>query len=493
MTAPSKLFRTTAFRLSLLYLAVFGLAAILAIGYIYWNTNILLSRQLDQTIQAELSGLAEQYRAGGLRQLVRTIANRSETPGNSLYYVADKDGHRIAGNLGSISPELLKETGPVEFVYRRPAQGGVERRLAFANVFHLTGGTQLLVGRDIEDRRVLSRVTRSAILWGLALMAIFGIGGGLLVSRNLLARIDAITDTSRKIMAGDLSGRLPRNRSGDELDRLSASLNQMLARIEQLMAGLREVSDNIAHDLKTPLTRLRNRVERALHEPQGETDYRETLEKTIEEADDLIKTFNALLSIARMEAGAGTGQWAPLDASALVADVAELYEPVAEERGLVLRAEAEDKLPIRGDRQLLGQALANLVDNAIKYGRPEGESGGENAADIRIEAYRAEAGADKNSNGAADSAGGRGMDMAEIVVSDRGPGIPETERERVLERFVRLEASRSAPGSGLGLSLVAAVARLHGGDLKLFDNEPGLKAVLTLPMAGGVDAPAIAD
>ncbi len=494
MTAPSKLFRTTAFRLSLLYLAVFGMAAILAIGYIYWNTNILLSRQLDQTIQAELSGLAEQYRAGGLRQLVRTIANRSETPGNSLYYVADSEGNRIAGNLGSISPELLQETGPVEFVYRRPAQGGVERRLAFANVFHLTGGTQLLVGRDIEDRRVLSRVTRSAILWGLALMAIFGIGGGLLVSRNLLARIDAITDTSRKIMAGDLSGRLPRNQSGDELDRLSASLNQMLARIEQLMAGLREVSDNIAHDLKTPLTRLRNRVERALHEPQGETDYRETLEKTIEEADDLIKTFNALLSIARMEAGAGTGQWEALDASDLVADVAELYEPVAEERGLVLRAETEDALPIRGDRQLLGQALANLVDNAIKYGRPDGAVLGEDgAADICIEAYITGSPPDRISHGAAESAGGRGVEMAEIVVSDRGAGIPETERERVLERFVRLEASRSAPGSGLGLSLVAAVARLHGGDLKLSDNGPGLRAVLTLPMAGEVESPAIAD
>ncbi|XSG81189.1 MAG: ATP-binding protein [Methyloligella sp. ZOD6] len=490
MTTPSKLFRTTAFRLSLLYLAVFGLAATLAIGYIYWNTNILLSRQLDQTIQAELSGLAEQYRAGGLRQLVSTIAKRSETPGNSLYFVADKNGRRIAGNLGSISPELLKETGPVEFAYSRPAQGGVERRLAFANVFHLADGVQLLVGRDIEDRRVLSHVTRSAILWGLGVMALFGIGGGLLVSRNLLARIDAITETSRKIMAGDLSGRLPRNHSGDELDRLSASLNQMLARIEQLMAGLREVSDNIAHDLKTPLTRLRNRVERALHDPEGEDDYRETLEKTIDEADNLIKTFNALLSIARMEAGAGAGRWEPLDASALVSDVAELYEPVAEERGLVLRAESDGPLPIVGDRQLLGQALANLVDNAIKHGRSEKSSGAaENDPDIRIEALRMAG----SSSGVAEGAAGKEMAMAEIVVSDRGPGIPEQDRDRVLERFVRLEESRSAPGSGLGLSLVSAVARLHGGSLRLEDHGPGLKAVLALPMQVGDGASAIAD
>lgn len=495
MTASSKLFRTTAFRLSLLYLAVFGFAAILAIGYIYWNTNILLARQLDQTIQAELDGLAEQYRAGGLRQLVSTIAKRSETPGNSLYYVADEGGQRIAGNLGSITPQLLGETGAVEFVYDRPAQGGPERRLAFANVFHLAGGVKLLVGRDIEDRRVLARVTRSAIVFGLGLMALFGIGAGLLVSRNLLARIDAITETSRRIMAGDLSGRLPRNRSGDELDRLAASLNQMLARIEQLMAGLREVSDNIAHDLKTPLTRLRNRVERALHEPQGEEAYRQTLEKTIEEADDLIKTFNALLSIARMEAGAGAGRWEPLDASQLVADVAELYEPVAEERGLVLRAEAGDPLPILGDRQLLGQALANLVDNAIKHGRPErgaGDAGG--APDIRIAARRAGVSGKTSakSPGARDMVG-EGSEMAEIVVSDRGAGIPEEDRERVLHRFVRLEASRSAPGSGLGLSLVAAVARLHGGDLKLADNGPGLKAVLRLPMGVQGETPAVTD
>jgi signal transduction histidine kinase len=294
-------------------------------------------------------------------------------------------------------------------------------------------------------------------------MALFGIGGGYWVSRKLLARIDRLAATTRTIMDGDLTGRLPVTGSGDELDRLSESLNLMLARIEQLMAGLREVSDNIAHDLKTPLNRLRNRVEQALREPYGEVAYRDALERTIEEADGLIKTFNALLSIARLEAGAGGENREKLDVSALLRDVAELYEPVAEERGIELRAETDAPIFVRADRQLLGQAIANLIDNALKYGAPEPSSGNGSRPEVEVSALM------KGST-------------AEIVVTDRGPGVPVADRERVLDRFVRLEASRSEPGSGLGLSLVAAVARLHGGTLRLEDNEPGLRVVLALPV-----------
>ena len=465
MTAFTKLFRTTTFRLSLSYLALFSAAAAVAVFFIYWNTTVLLSRQLNQTIEAELTGLAEQYRAGGLDQLVRIVAERSETPGNSLYLVADKDGKQLAGNLSAVSPQLWDSVGPVEFVYSRPASGGVERRLAFANVFRLPGGYRLIVGRDIEDRRELSRLILNTMLWGLGAMALVGIGGGYWVSRKLLTRIDGLAATTRTIMAGDLAGRLPVSGSGDELDRLSQSVNLMLARIEQLMAGLREVSDNIAHDLKTPLNRLRNRVEEALREPQDETAYRDVLERTIEEADGLIKTFNALLSIARLEAGAGGENRDTLDMAALVQDVAELYEPVAEERGIALKAQAADPIIIHGDRQLLGQALANLIDNALKYGAPSAGAGNGYAPEVDVQA---------------DARGG----VARIVVSDRGPGVPDTERDHVLSRFVRLEESRSEPGSGLGLSLVAAVARLHGGKLRLEDNEPGLRVVLSLPMEG---------
>jgi signal transduction histidine kinase len=463
VTALTKLFRTTTFRLSLTYLALFSAAAILAVVYIYWNTTVLLSQQLSQTIDAELQGLAEQYRAGGLQQLVRTVAERSGTPGNSLYLVADSDGRRLAGNLSGVSPDLWNTLGPVEFVYRRPAEGGVENRLAFANVFRLPSGYRLIVGRDIEDRRQLARLVRTTMLWGLGVMALVGIGGGYWVSRKLLHRIDALSATTRTIMEGDLAGRLPVNGSGDELDRLAENLNLMLARIEQLMAGLREVSDNIAHDLKTPLNRLRNRVEAALRESYAEPAYREALERTIEEADGLIKTFNALLSIARIEAGAGGENRERLDVSALLRDVTELYEPVAEERGIVLKAEAAAPIFIRADRQLIGQAIANLIDNAIKYGAAG--SGPEPEVTVSTRADGT---------------------TAEIVVTDRGAGVPIADRERVLGRFVRLEASRSEPGSGLGLSLVAAVARLHGGTLRLEDNEPGLRVILALPMNGEV-------
>ncbi len=442
-------------------MALFGAAAAVSISYIYWNTNVLLARQLEQTIQAEIKGLAEQYSQGGIRRLAETVAERSLRPGNNLYLVGDAQGRRIAGNFKAISPELWNTVGRVEFVYRRSATGGIQNRVAFASVFRLQGGYRLIVGRDIEDRREFERVITSAFLWGLGVMALVGLGGGWLVSRNLLSRIDAVTATSRTIMSGDLSERISVTGSGDELDRLSQNLNTMLDRIEQLMGGLREVSDNIAHDLKTPLNRLRNRVETALRDGGGVEVYRDALEKTIEEADDLIRTFNALLSIARLEAGAGGETMEIVDLAAIVDDVAELYEPVAEEKGLCLKALGEKGIRLKVDRQLIGQALANLIDNATKYGSVDAKC--KEHGDITVNV--------RKRNGA-----------AQIIVSDHGPGIPAHERERVLKRFVRLEASRSRPGSGLGLSLAAAVAQLHGGKVMLEDNEPGLKAIIALPI-----------
>ncbi len=437
-------------------MALFGSAAAGAIGYIYWQTNVLLARQLEQTIEAETRGLAEQYRAGGISNLTKTVSNRSLTPGNSLYLVTDNEGRRITGNLTSVSKILWNSVGRVEFVYKRPSQNGPEDRLALASVFRLPGGFRLIVGRDIEDRRVFQRVVRSAFFIGLGFMALVGLGGGWLVSRGLLARIDAVTATGRTIMEGDLTGRVPVNGSGDELDRLSINLNAMLDRIEQLMAGMQEVSDNIAHDLKTPLNRLRNRAEAALHEHGDAKSYRDALERTIEEADGLIKTFNALLSIARLEAGTAGKAKNEIDAGALIQDFVELYEPTAEDKNMSLTAKVADDVHLKGDRQLIGQALANLIDNAIKYG------GSKKGGKIEV------------------TAGDTGQTV-EFSVSDTGPGIPEKDRERVLKRFVRLEESRSRPGSGLGLSLVAAVARLYGGSVRVEDNKPGLRMVLSLP------------
>lgn len=458
MTPPAKLFRTTVFRLSLLYLAIFAGAIFASIAYIYLNTQVLLSRQLETAINTELQALAGQYRAGGLPRLVETVAERSATPGSSLYLVTDAEGRRLAGNLRVVTPALWNALGKVEFTYRRSSAEGSENRLAVAHVFRLDGDYRLIVGRDIEDRRQFEAVVSSAIFWGLAAMSLIGIGSALIIGRRLLARIDAVTAASQAIMAGGMKERLPLNGSGDELDRLSANLNVMFDRIEQLMIGLREVSDNIAHDLKTPLNRLRNRAEAALREGGGAAAYREALQDTIEEADELIRIFDALLKIARVEAGARGATFSAFDVSETLKDAAELYEPLAEEHGWRLSLPALPPILMNGERQLVAQALANLIDNAIKYGLPNGAKQ-EAAIELSAEVSGP---------------------FVEITVADHGPGIAESDRERAFKRFVRLEASRSKPGSGLGLSLVMAVARLHGGDVRLEDNQPGLKVAMRM-------------
>jgi len=300
--------------------------------------------------------------------------------------------------------------------------------------------------------------------WSIALVIVLGLTGGFFVSRRVLNRVDAMTDTAQTIMAGDLAGRLPVAGTGDELDRLAVHLNAMLERIEALMGGLKEVSDNIAHDLKTPLTRLRNRCEQALRGSKGDSDYRAALETTIAESDELIRTFDALLMIARAESGQARDNMAEFDAAEIARDVGELYEPLAEEKGLALRVEAPVAAPMRGNRELVSQALANLVDNAIKYARPDPTV---NGAPVEIVV-----------------GAGNEDERITLTVADRGPGIPEADRGRVVERFVRLEQSRSEPGSGLGLSLASAVARLHGGELRLEDNHPGLRSTIALPRAG---------
>lgn len=460
MNSLVKLIRTSAFRQVMLFLAVFALSAMLVIGYIYYNTNVLLARQLNETIEAEIQGLAEQYRSGGITRLVSVIEQRSASPGNSIYLISDGRGRPLAGNLYAAPEELALEAGWHEFTYRRFEGGQTTERLALARAFRLANGYRLIVGRDVDERRRFERVVASALGWGLGLMVVFGLTGGLIVSKRMLARLDAMALTSRRIMAGDLGERILETGSGDELDRLAQSLNAMLARIESLMQGLKEVSDNIAHDLKTPLTRLRTRAETALREETSIEACRETLQSTIDDADRLIATFNALLSIARAEAGAARDAFSELDAAQIVRDVAELYEPVADEQGASLCVEADAPVPFRGHRELVSQALANLIDNALKYGRSVAPHLATAQVTVRARLHDGQ---------------------AQLSVLDRGPGVSEADRMRVLERFVRLEESRSAPGSGLGLSLAAAVARLHGGRLTLDDNAPGLVVTLVLP------------
>jgi signal transduction histidine kinase len=472
VSAIAKLFRATAFRLTLVYLLVFVAFAASLLGYFALNTRRLITEQITATVNTEISGLREQYNQGGIRRLVIVVDLRSRRPGSSLYLVTTATGEGLAGNVGSLEPGVLDHPGWLETNYRRlEAPEGNEHR-ALVEVVQLPGGFRLLVGRDLEERERLFGIIANAGQWSLALVIVLGLAGGFFVSRRVLSRIDAMTATAQTIMAGDLAGRLPVAGTGDELDRLAEHLNAMLERIEALMRGLKEVSDNIAHDLKTPLTRLRNRCEEALRGNTGIAGYRAALEATIAESDDLIRTFDALLMIARAESGQARDNMTEFDAAEIARDVGELYEPLADENGLALKVEAPSAAPVRGNRELISQALANLIDNAIKYAKPNGTMNGEiNGAANGVPAEIVVR---------ADGEGDRIM----LTVADRGPGIPEADRGRVVERFVRLEQSRSAPGSGLGLSLASAVARLHGGELKLEDNHPGLRSIIALPRAG---------
>ncbi len=463
MTALGKLLRTTAFKLTLAYLTVFALFAAFLLGYFAWTTDRLITAQITQTVDAEITGLAEQYRQAGLRRLVLIVDNRSRRPGSSLYLVTLPTGEALAGNVASLQPGTLDQTGWTETSYRRLDEAeGAERR-ALVRLFQLPGGHRLLVGRDLEERERVQDILVAAGQWSVALVVILGLAGGFFIIRRVLKRVDAMTGTTQTIMAGDLTGRLAISGTGDELDRLAEHLNAMLERIEALMRGLKEVSDNIAHDLKTPLTRLRNRAEAALRTAKSEADYRAALEATIEESDGLIRTFNALLMIARAESGQARDAMGAFDAAEMARDVGELYEPLADDKGLELKVEAAPPMPVKGNRELVSQALANLVDNAIKYAVPDRQAAG--GVPQIVVAARPDG------------------DRVLLTVADPGPGIPESDRPRAVERFVRLDSSRTQPGSGLGLSLASAVARLHGGELRLEDNGPGLRATIALPRA----------
>ncbi|MGE3149511.1 MAG: ATP-binding protein [Pseudorhodoplanes sp.] len=458
MTALGKLLRTTTFKLTLVYLTVFAAFAAFLLGYFALNARSLITEQITQTVDAEIAGLAEQYQQAGIRRLVLVIESRAKRPGSSLYLLTTPAGEGVAGNVGSLPAGLLSREGWTETAYRRLEEPDIADHHALVRVSQLAGGFRLLVGRDLEERERIYEIIIDAGKWSTAIVIVLGLAGGFFVTRRVLRRVDAMTETTRTIMAGDLAGRLPMGGSGDEIDRLALALNAMLERIEALMRGMQEVSENIAHDLRTPLTRLHNRAEEALRVAGDEAEYRAALEATLEESNNLIQTFNALLLIARAESGQSRENMIDLDASEVAHGVAELYEPLAEEKGLTLAVDAPYPLPVRGNRELISQALANLIDNAIKYA---------GAAEV----------ANRTLTVRAWNEGDRVM----LAVCDHGPGIAESERGRVVERFVRLDRSRSVPGSGLGLSLVAAVARLHGGELRLEDNEPGLKAVLVVP------------
>ncbi|TGQ11891.1 MULTISPECIES: HAMP domain-containing sensor histidine kinase [unclassified Mesorhizobium] len=479
--------KTTAARLSALYLLLFALCAVLLVLYMTSLSARMLTAQTQETINDEVLGLAQAYQRGGLPVLVRVVENRSRQPGANLYLIADANGQILTGNVQSLEPGVIETQGwtTEPFSYQRFGEGELDRlrsgatdppapqtgdgsnpqstgekgHNAIALVLRLPNQMIMLVGRDLGEPERFRAVISRALTLALGMMGLGGLLIWFFVGRAALKRIDSVSDASRRIMGGDLSGRLPVTGAGDEFDRLSENLNAMLARIALLNEGLKQVSDNIAHDLKTPLTRLRNRAEATLAGRHKTEDYRQALESTIAESDQLIKTFNAILMISRLEAGYSSEQTGPVDLAATVSDVVELYEPVAEEAGVALEATVPEAFTISGNRELIGQALSNIVDNAIKYSTDAAE-----APKVRVALERA------------------GSEI-KLTVTDNGHGIPDdADRARATERFVRLEKSRSQPGSGLGLSLAKAIMTFHNGRLDLLPADPGLSVVMSFPL-----------
>jgi signal transduction histidine kinase len=477
MALPA-IMKTTAARLSAMYLLLFAACAVLLVFYMTSLSVRMLTAQTQQTINEEVQGLGRAYQRGGLPLLVRTVERRARQPGANLYLIADANGRILSGNVESLELGVLQTDGWTDrpFAYQRFGETNRERRQiaspeqddvarstheAIALVLRLPNRMILLVGRDLGEPERFRVVVRRALMVALGMMGLGGLIIWYFVGRYALKRIDNVSEASRRIMGGDLSGRLPVTGAGDEFDRLSENLNAMLAKIANLNEGLKQVSDNIAHDLKTPLTRLRNRAEAALARKPQTAEYRGALEGTIAESDQLIRTFNAILMISRLEAGYSAESVSKVDLADAVRDVVELYEPAAEEVGVTLEAEVAGEFVVEGNRELIGQALSNIVDNAIKYSADTTEKP---VVRVTLEKKAGE---------------------VRLTVTDNGQGIPDDEdRQRATERFVRLEHSRTQPGSGLGLSLAKAVMTFHGGRLDLLPANPGLSVIMSFPERG---------
>ncbi|MGB1548171.1 MAG: sensor histidine kinase [Alphaproteobacteria bacterium] len=448
--------------MAVLTMVVFGLLAVVLLGFIYYATIDLIDRETNNVIEAESKGLVEQYSLFGLRGVAAVIRHRSENlkePG-AIYLLANENFEPMIGNLipwpANAENEPLFPPKESEWIHFSVSRGEGEEKVTRqmrARVINLSPGYHLLVGRDVGERERFREVMRAALTWSVVITLMLAFLGGLLLSRQMLRRVDTIARTSRQIIDGDLTKRVKVRGTGDEFDRLSTNLNEMLDQIERLLVGMRAVTDSVAHDLGAPLTRLKSRIEMTLRGEQNLEAYRAALQNAIKETDHIRSTFDALIDIARAEASVANFEMKPLDLAELAAELLELYEPVANERKLHLESTIPPSASILANRQTLAQALTNLLDNAIKYTPTGGVVRLELMADTK---------------------------RVYFTLKDSGPGIPAADRERVLQRFVRLEKAAEIPGTGLGLSLVAAVAKLHRATLELGDNQPGLKVTLTL-------------
>lgn len=455
------LLRSAGVRLALAFGGLFGACALTLVLFLWWTTMGLLNSQVDAAIRADTRGLAERWRDGGAAALLSTIQARvtGNADDEALYLVLDPGGRSIAGNVLSWPPDVTRDGT----IYELPIARDGRKSLARLHRYALPGGYALLVGRDVQGRVALRQLLTDTLGWAVVLIVALGIAGAVMVQRLFGRMVGHVSVTAAAISAGDLSPRVRLTGRGDEFDRLAETFNDMLDRIGRLMDGVRQVSNAIAHDLRTPITRARARLEDAAAHAGSTAELRAAVGRAVADLDGVTAVFQALLRISEIEAGARRSAFTALDAGPLLADMAELYGAVAEERGLRLVLDAEGPLPAWGDRELIQQAVANLLDNAVKFS-PVGGT-------VTLRA-RLEGGA------------------LRLEVQDGGPGIPASDHGRVTERFFRGEAARNTPGFGLGLTLVRAVAGLHGGTLTLSDAAPGVRAALVLP--GAVASPGTA-
>lgn len=466
MSAKSKIRRlldTTAFRSALSYACVFSLLTGLGMGFVYWSTKSHIEGQVDARLRLETEVLLKLYRNQAMPALLDTIQRRSDDnlPAIFFYLLQSPNRSWLAGRppdwMGAFDAQSSYATlrlGDV-FQFVSPEHNDWVRVL----VTSLPGGYQLVVGRDLNEEKRLLEHTLTMIILVVAVIFIIALATSAAMGHRALKRIDAINTAAGAIMRGDWAQRLPISARDNEFDQLSRNLNEMLERIEQLMQAMRQVTDNVAHDLRKPLNRLRSRLEVTLLEARTEEEYRAVMAQGIDDADELLKTFNALLNIAQAEAGVRRNDWAEVSIAPLVEDLADLYGAVAEEKDIAFSWSSDADITIPGNRQLLAQAIGNLLDNAVKYTPPGGT--------IELRVWRRQP-------------------ITEIIVADSGPGIANADKARVLRRFVRLDNSRSLPGNGLGLSLVSAVAKLHDASLLLEDNHPGLRVILRFAAAGSL-------
>lgn len=445
------LLHTSVLQLTLVYAALFGVSVLALFGFIYWSTLGFLERQTNATIQVEIDGLLEEYERRGASGLADIIDERvrRDDENRSVYLLADAIGRPLAGNVPYWPRELDALTGQwIDFV--KPGEKDTSTPVRAA-LIRLVPGLRLLVGRDIRELAQIRQLFARASIYGLTLTMALAIAGGVLMAFSARRRLAELNRTTRQIMAGDLSRRATIRGTGDEHDELAANINAMLDQIQTLLEGMRHVGDSVAHDLRGPLTRLRNRLETVA---AAEQPRREDLSECVEQVQHVLETFNALLRIARVESGAHRSAFSALDLERIVRDVCELYQAAADDRKIELVCDVRTAVEVFGDRELLAQALTNLLDNAVKYTPTGGR--------IVVSLERTD-------------------DLARIRVADSGPGVPAADRERVLQRFTRLDQARSQPGNGLGLALVNAVTTQHHGRLSLGDNSPGLIVTIEIP------------